>query len=178
MIEIRCITEETAQDLNLKNETFAMPGRLIPALRDGVWSYRTEMFEKPQTMTFPDENYDFETLSKNSVILGAYDGETCVGIAIYQDYYFGYMYLLDLKVSAAARGRGAGRALIEAGKQAARERGYQGLYCQAQDDNLNACLFYLKTGFEIGGFDNHVYQGTSQQGKADILFYTKQEAGK
>ena len=57
----------------------------------------------------------------------------------------------------------------------ARERGYIGLFTQAQDNNLNACLFYLHTGFEIGGFDNHVYNGTSQEGKADIIFYTGRE---
>lgn len=176
-MEIRKITPQTAGDLNLKNEPFTMPGCLIPRLQDGVWSYSISYFEEEQTMIFPDENYDFEMLSKNSVIFGAYEDDKCVGIAIYQDYYFKYMYLLDLKVSAAARGKGVGRALIEAGKEAAAERGYQGIYCQAQDNNLNACLFYLHTGFEIGGFDNHVYNGTSQEGKADILFYTKQEAG-
>ena len=53
----------------------------------------------------------------------------------------------------------------------ARKRGYIGLFTQAQDNNLNACLFYLKTGFTIGGFDNRVYRGTKQEGKADIIFY-------
>ena len=36
---------------------------------------------------------------------------------------------------------------------------------------LGACLFYLKNGFRIGGFDTEVYQGTRQEGKADIYFY-------
>ena len=177
MIEIRRITRENAKDLNLKNESFTMPGRLIPALRDGVWSYRTEMFEKPQTMTFPDENYDFDEISSKGAVFGAYENGKCIGVAIYQDYWLKHMYLYDLKVSGNARGRGVGKLLIQAGLEEAKKRGYIGLYTIAQDNNLNACLFYLKTGFEIGGFDNRVYQGTSQQGKADILFYTKQEAG-
>ena len=46
-----------------------------------------------------------------------------------------------------------------------------GLYTIGQDNNLNACLFYLSCGFQIGGFDNKVYKGTSQEGKSDILFY-------
>lgn len=172
-MEIRRITRENASDLNLQNEPFSMPGRLIPKLEDGVWSYRIELFEKAETMVFPDENYDFDALVKNSAMFGAYEDGKCVGLAIYQDGFFGYMYLLDLKVSAAYRGKGAGRGLIEAGKQEALARGYQGVYLHAQDNNLNACLFYLKTGFEIGGFDNHVYNGTSQAGKANIIFYTK-----
>lgn len=170
-MEIRRITAENAADLNLHNEPFAMPGRFIPELKDGVWSYRTERFETVETDIFPDENYDFDEISGKGIVFGAYEDGKCVGVAIYQDHWLKYMYLLDLKVSAAARGKGAGKALIQAGLSAAKERGYIGLYTQAQDNNLNACLFYLKAGFEIGGFDNRVYQGTKQEGKADIIFY-------
>ena len=60
MIEIRRITRETAQDLRLPNEPFEMPGKFIPQLSDGVWSYRTEAFPAPETMVFPNEDYDFE----------------------------------------------------------------------------------------------------------------------
>lgn len=172
-MEIRRLTKENAAELNLKNEPFAMPGKFIVERRAGMWCWRTELFENMETMVFPDENYDFEELSGKGVLLGAYEDGKCIGIAILQDYWLKYMYLYDLKVSASARGRGAGKALIRAGLAAAKERGYLGLYTQAQDNNLNACLFYLKAGFEIGGFDDHVYNGTSQEGKADIIFYSK-----
>ena len=170
-MEVRRITRASAGDLRLKNEAFPMPGRFIPALSEGVWTYRTERYPECRWMTFPDEAYDFETVEKNGAAFGAYEDGVCVGLAVYQNYYFGYWYLLDLKVSAAARGKGAGKALIEAGMAEARKRGYIGLFTQAQDNNLNACLFYLKTGFAIGGFDNRVYRGTKQEGKADIIFY-------
>lgn len=81
------------------------------------------------------------------------------------------MHVYDLKVSAAARGKGVGRALVRAAWEEARRRDYRGLYLEAQDSNLNACLFYLRAGFVIGGFDNHLYTGTGQEGKGDILFY-------
>ena len=171
MIEIRQITAENADDLNLKNEPFAMPGRLIPALENGVWTWRTEAFRQVETMCFPDENYDFGEISEKGVIFGAYEDGKCIGVAIYQDYFLKYMYLYDLKVNAAARGKGVGKRLIEAGMRSAKERGYRGLYTIAQDNNLNACMFYLAAGFEIGGFDNRVYTGTSQEGKADVFFY-------
>lgn len=172
-MEIKRITTENAGDLALRNEPFVMPGRFVPGLVDGIWSYRIEPFETAQTMTFPDERYDFEMLSKDGVAFGAYEDGVCIGIAVYRDAFWDYMYLHDLKVCGTARGKGVGRALIDAGKQEARDRGYRGLYLHAQDSNLNACLFYLKVGFEIGGFDNHMYRGTSQEGKADIIFYTK-----
>ena len=171
MIEIRRITEENRADLNLKNEPFEMPGRFVPTLCEGVWSWRTELFEKPESMVFPDESYDFGEISGKGVVFGAYEDGRCIGLAIYQDSRFQYLYLYDLNVSAAARGKGVGRMLIGAGMTAAKERGYRGLYTHAQDNNLNACLFYLKAGFEIGGFDNRLYKGTAQEGKADIIFY-------
>jgi len=173
MIQIKRITRENAGDLRLHNEPFSMPGRLIPSLQDGKWSYRAVYFEKAETRTFPDENYDFDTVSAKGFAFGAYENGKCIGLAIYQDAFWDYLYLHDLKVCAAARGKGAGRALIEAGKREALARGYRGIYLQAQDNNLNACLFYLKNGFFIGGFDNVCYRGTSQTGTADIYFYTE-----
>ena len=171
MVEIRTITRENQADLNLKNDPFQMPGRLIPSLENGSWTYREELFESPRSMCFPDENYDFEQYSKDGFLLGAYEDGSCVGLGIFREEFWKYVYLYDLKVCAAARGKGIGRMLIDAGMEKARAKGYRGLYLYAQDNNLNACRFYLKAGFEIGGFDNRRYDGTSQEGTADIVFY-------
>ena len=105
MLEIRRIFEENKQDLNLKNEPFEMPGKFIPELKDGVWSYRMEPFEVVEKDIFPDENYDFAESFDKGVILGAYEDGRCIGVAVYQDYWLKYMYLYDLKVNADARGK-------------------------------------------------------------------------
>lgn len=174
MIDIRRITAENAHDLKLKNDPFSMPGRMIPRLEEGVWSYQIEEFSQPETMVFPEENYDIETLTQEgAVALGAYVDGICAGLVILKPGFFKYMHIYDLKVSSSYRGKGVGRALIQEALKQARQQGYTGLYLQAQDNNLNACLFYLRTGFVIGGFDNRVYTGTSQEGKADILFYSR-----
>lgn len=174
-MEIRKLTEENAGDLLLKNDPFPMPGRFIPELRDGLWSYRTEAFETVETMVFPDEAYDFRRVSQKGCALAAYDGGICVGLIVLEERFWNYMHVYDLKVSASARGKGVGRALIRAALEEARHRDYRGLYLEAQDSNLNACLFYVKTGFAIGGFDNRLYTGTSQEGKADVIFYLDAE---
>ena len=72
-MEILPITQQNRQDLLLPNEPFSMPGRFIPELRDGTWSYRIEWFEKTRTMTFPDEAYQFGELSQNGIAFGAYN---------------------------------------------------------------------------------------------------------
>jgi len=54
----------------------------------------------------------------------------------------GYCYLEDLFVDPAARGQGAGRALIEAVYRAADERGVTRVYWHTENDNLRAQALY------------------------------------
>lgn len=86
------------------------------------------------------------------------------------------MYLYDLKVNKAYRRQRVGKMLVQKAKEIARQNGYCGLYTQGQDNNPGACLFYLHSGFSIGGLDTNVYRHTKQEGKADILFYCEADA--
>lgn len=173
MIEIRRIDKKHERDIRLPNEPFVLWGRMIPSYANEAWSYTVDRFAPQDTreMCFPDENYDYDTLAKDHVFLGAYDGEKCIGLAVLTDDWFKYMYLDDLKVCGEYRKQGVGMALIEKAAEVAHERNYNGLYTIGQDNNLSACNFYLKAGFEIGGFDNRVYRGTVQEDKANIIFY-------
>ena len=173
MLEIKIIDAKHKEDINIPNEPFSLFGRMVPSYIDEQWSYEIAYFEEDEIseMGFPEENYDFDAMQSNSVFIGAYEGEKCVGLAIMQDAWMKYMYLYDLKVSKDHRRNGVGTALIEKAKEIAASRGYRGIYTVGQDNNLAACMFYIKSGFLIGGFDNHVYTGTRQEGKTDIIFY-------
>ncbi len=173
MIEIRLIDETHKEDVNLKNEPFALWGKMIPTYTGEKWGYSVRKYPPQDVceMRFPDENYDYGSMCRDSVFLGAYDGGQCIGLAILQNGFFKYMYLSDLKVAGSHRKQGVATRLIEKAKEVALQNGYRGLYTIGQDNNLSACLFYLKAGFVIGGLDTHVYAGTPQEGKADILFY-------
>ena len=168
-ITIRKIGAENLADAQLKNETFSVWGRMVPALRNGIWSYTAETFAAAEEMTFPDENYDVS--ANDGIFMGAYRGEQCIGLAVLRKAMFRYLYLDDLKVCADFRRQGVGAKLIGAAMKEAEDLGLQGVYTIAQDNNLSACLFYLKCGFAIGGFDNRAYRGTPQENKADIYFY-------
>ena len=174
MPKIIRIDESRQQDVFLRNEPFQLWGRMKPAYDGERWTYTTEVFEKQQVeeMVFPDENYDFHGMQQSFFFVGAYDDDDkCVGLAIYQRHFLKHLYLYDLKVNQAYRGQNIGCMLIEEGKKLASENGYKGLYTIGQDNNLSACLFYLKSGFVIGGLNTHVYNGTRQAGKSDIYFY-------
>lgn len=173
MISIKLIDEAHKEDINIPNEPFQLIGKMIPSYVDEQWHYSVRCFkEKDITeMCFPDENYNFAEMKDNSIFIGAYDNDKCVGLAILQDAWFKYMYLYDLKISKDYRHMGVGTALMQKAKEVSKTHNYAGIYTQGQDNNLSACLFYIKTGFHIGGLDTNVYKGTKQEGKADIIFY-------
>ena len=172
-MEIKIIQQENAGDILLPNDPFPLCGKLHPSYINGRWNYTMEHFpdSKITEMCFPNENYNFHQMHQNSIFIGAYDNGICVGLGILQHYWFRYIYLYDLKVSKSHRNKGIATAIMEKAKQIAAEQRYKGIYTVAQDNNLPACQFYLKAGFHIGGLDTYVYQGTTQEGKADILFY-------
>lgn len=168
MITIKQITSNL-NDIRLPNESFKIWGKMIPSLQDGKWDYKIQEFQQVETMRFPNEAYTFD---KGKIYLGAYnEQEKCVGLALLEKNSFNYLYLADLKVNNAYRNKGIGKKLISACLKAAKQNKFSGVHTIGQDNNLSACLFYLKAGFEIGGFDNHIYNGSSQAGKADIHFY-------
>ena len=173
MITLRIIDKANKNEINIKNEPFKLFGRMIPSYTDEKWSYKTELLPEAEiTETcFPDENYDYDELAKNHIFVGAYDDDKCIGLAILRHEWHKFMYLYDLKVNADYRKMHIGSMLIEKAKGIALENGYRGLYTQGQDNNLGACLFYIKSGFVIGGLDTKIYTGTLQEGKSDILFY-------
>jgi GNAT superfamily N-acetyltransferase len=79
----------------------------------------------------------------------AIDGDDVVGFVHYHFHLStwsiaGYCYLEDLYVSSAARGKGAGRALIEAVYRAADRRGAARVYWHTQTSNTQARTLYDK----------------------------------
>ncbi len=171
MIEIKPITQSNEQALNLPNEPFPLLGRMQVSRSDDQWHYQIVAARKNDQQTFPDENYQLAEVNQNGFALGAFTADVCVGLAIFADHWNQYLYLDDLKVKRSYRRQGISRQMLQAAKNIARTRGYRGIYTIGQDNNLNACQFYLATGFVIGGFNSRDYQGTSQEGKSDIYFY-------
>ena len=171
-MEIRYIDKKHSNDINIPNEPFPIKGRMKVSYHGDKWNHEEELFplDEVKEMKFPDENYDFEKM-QNYVFIGAYENDKCVGLAILTDTFNSCLYLYDLKVNKDMRHQGIGKKIIKASYEHAIKNGYSGLYTTGQDNNLNACLFYLSCGFEIGGLDALSYKNTKQEGKYDISFY-------
>lgn len=115
MFGIRQIDKMHQQDILLENEPFPLWGRMIPSYEKEKWSYSIVKFGRQDTgeMCFPNENYDFDSMSRNSTFIGAYDNGKCIGLAILRDGFLRYWYLYDLKVKQDYRRQGAASMLIE-----------------------------------------------------------------
>ena len=87
--------------------------------------------------------------------LGAFDGDRMVGFVHYIFHLSNWLlnptcYLQDLFTSPDARGKGVGRALIEAVYDKAREAGSTRVYWLTQDTNLTAMALYDKVATKAG----------------------------
>ena len=87
-ISIRFIGRENTSDINIKNESME-------------WE------------CFPDENYSFEEMEKDHVFAGAYDGDLCIGLAIFRHQWNKYIYLHDLKVNGKYRGQQVANKMLD-----------------------------------------------------------------
>lgn len=171
-MEIKLIDIKHANDINIPNEPFLLRGKLIVEFKNNEWSHKKLIFKNDEIkeMTFPNENYNFEKMN-DYVFIGAYENNICVGLAILTETLNSSLFLYDLKVNKSFRRKGIGKKLIEFSYNYALNHNYPGLYTIAQDNNLDACLFYLSCGFEIGGLDTKTYEKTKQAGKYDIYLY-------
>jgi GNAT superfamily N-acetyltransferase len=87
--------------------------------------------------------------------LGAFDEGRLVGIVHYVFHRSGWLaepttYLQDLFTDAACRGKGVGRALIEAVYQAAKARGSKRVYWLTHESNAPGRLLYDKVATNAG----------------------------
>ncbi|KRM96473.1 acetyltransferase [Liquorilactobacillus aquaticus DSM 21051] len=172
-MDVKIITKDDEQSLLLKNNAFDIWGEIIVKRDKKKWDYEVRKYDKKEIrkQTFPDENYNLEDINKNGFAIGVFDGEKTIGLAVFKNQWNKYLYLEDLKVSEEYRRKGVARSLLKFAEEIAKEKGYRGLWTIGQNNNVTACEFYLKSGFEIGGLDTEVYNHTSQKGKQNIHFY-------
>jgi GNAT superfamily N-acetyltransferase len=122
--------------------------QLLPLIAAYQRFYEVEEIDERRNRAFFRR---FLAPSDDGMLLGARDGEELLGYACL---YWSFsstqavetVLMNDLFVSAAARGRGVGRALIEASAAVARGRGAAHLEWSTAPDNLTAQRVYDATG--------------------------------
>lgn len=148
------------RDINKANQSFEIIGRLIPSLINGRWTYTEEIYEHSYPKSYPDDDCDYSEYidSTDKAVFLAYSDTECIGQIVLKKFWNKYALVEDICVSKSARGQGVGTALMQRAEEWARECGLCGLFLETQDNNLSACRFYAKFGFEIGGVNTMLYK--------------------
>lgn len=83
----------------------------------------------------------------------------------------GYGLLDHFGVDRPHRASGIGIGLFDHAKSWAREQRLPGLSLETQNNNLTACRFYERQGFQLGGIDRFFYRGLNPGTREIALFW-------
>ncbi|MCC5892070.1 GNAT family N-acetyltransferase [Exiguobacterium sp.] len=154
-ISIQALNEDSVSVVNEANDPFPVIGKIIPSFSDGVWTYEEQLYGKVQETRFPDDSLDWSEYinREDKQVFLAFDETACIGqIRVVRDWNR-FAYIENIAVQKAYRNSGLGHMLIGVAETWAKEQSLLGLSLEAQNDNVIACRFYTKEGFELGGVD-------------------------
>ena len=173
MIEIVNVSTENLCDVNITNHPFEVIGRIKPQYADGIWTYEEELYEKSYMKHYPNDEEDYSTYIDNNdkTIFLAYSEAECIGQIVLRKDWNLNAFIEDISVSDHARGMGVGSALINEAKKWALKSGLHGLALETQDNNLKACRFYKKCGFEIGAVNSMLYKNFEKPWSDEIAIF-------
>lgn len=176
-MEITELTPQQLEEFDFTPQPLPIVGKFCPTLSRGKWGYEEEMFSEPAgTKTNPplsrESLAEYARGGDQALFLAQKEGAYLGHIAIEKEF-VGWAYVEDLEVAAAHRGQGVGTALIQKAIQWAKDRSLAGVRLETQDNNLMACRFYLKHGFQIGGVNYlryHILPAPKNR-EAAVFFY-------
>ena len=173
LIQIIALDEARIHIVNDANDPFPIIGRIMPSYMDGKWTYIEELLDEEVTgITFPDDQLDWKQYIEHDsrILFLAMDDDECVGqIRLVKDWNR-FAYIENIAVRQTHRKRGIGKLLLETAEQWAKEKRLIGLSLEAQNDNLIACRFYRKEGFQLGGVDS-IKQYANPQIELTLYWY-------
>ncbi|HEV7323218.1 MAG TPA: GNAT family N-acetyltransferase [Ensifer sp.] len=82
----------------------------------------------------------------------------------------GFAEVDDIAVDKDARRAGVAKALMDQAVSWAKEQDLPGIRLETQSNNVAACRFYERYGFELSGYDRHLYSAL-KPGTREIALY-------
>ncbi len=154
------ISNEIINDIKDLDEPFEIIGRIKPVFVNDEWSYSEELFADSHLQSYPDDDTDYSEYVDcpyKTVFLAYVDGAFAGRIIVRKDWNK-YVFVEDISVVKAYRGKGVGTALIQKTIEWAQTEEMDGLALETQDNNLLACRFYSKCGFKLGAVNTMLYK--------------------
>lgn len=170
-MKIEKLTSERLPDVNKPNQPFEIIGKLKVTFDNDKWSYTEELLEHPYMKSYPNDDCDYSDYIHNpdKIVFLAYIENKCIGQIVLRRDWNLYAFIEDICVSQSARGKGVGTALMQRAVEWAKESSLKGLALETQDNNVKACRFYVKCGFEIGSVNTMVYKNFEKPWSDEVM---------
>ena len=169
------IIKMTAKNMHLYNSFKSevnLKGLMDLYLEKGLFKYNVIISEE-STKTYNE--HEIEVLSyidsEEKLVLFAMDQDEVVGQLTLNLHWNKMGFIDDIRVKQNHKGKGIGTALINRAKDWTIAKGLGGLTLETQTNNIDACLFYEKCGFVIGGLDKHLYSQFSEVKDETAIFW-------
>ncbi len=171
-IIIREIDQYNVEDFDRCDSSFTVSSKLILNAENGTISY-TIVDVPPYTKQYRAEEFDskFYLDHPDRAIFFAYLEEELAGEIRLRKNWNGYAYIDSIAVDSKFRNQGVGRALIKQAMEWAKTKDFPGVMLETQDNNVTACHFYENCGFELRGFDTHLYKGLNPDADEIALYW-------
>jgi ribosomal protein S18 acetylase RimI-like enzyme len=176
-IEVREAKEEDFE--TIAGFDLAYPtGRFLRIERSGTPPEQTISFKWQDRPESPDSVYNaypVERLASAGSMLDAFFVAESAGVPV------GLLMIIvpgwanaaeitDFAVDRAARRQGVGKALLDAAVAWAKGRGHVALWVEPRADNAPAIDFYMRAGFRLSGFNDHLYSNADDEPGQQTLY--------
>jgi ribosomal protein S18 acetylase RimI-like enzyme len=172
-IDICEINFENQNDFGRCDMSFRVTFRLILHAEEARIAY-TIADVTPYTKNYGPRLADYAEYGSHPddrMIFLAYANGELAGEVRMRETWNKFAYLDDFVVEPKYRGQGVGRALVRRCIDWAKAKGFPGISLETQDINVPACKLYESCGFELRGFDSHLYKALDPSTNEIALYW-------
>ncbi|HJR78941.1 MAG TPA: GNAT family N-acetyltransferase [Anaerolineales bacterium] len=146
-------------DFGRCDSSLAVNSKLVLNAEDGRIRY-TVVDVSPYIKEYRRYRTDFAEYENDptKIIFLAYLNDEIAGQVKIMEHWNRYALIDDFAVDIKYRRQGVGRALIQHCIEWAKKRKFPGISLETQNINVPACQLYASCGFELRGFDTHLYK--------------------
>jgi GNAT superfamily N-acetyltransferase len=157
-ISLRQIDANSLQQVDQFNRNSIVRSHLMLDIHDNKISYSIVPVEPYEKILFvePEDYTTFIDNPQKVIFFAEVDGRP-VGQIKMIPWWNKFAYVEELTVDTGFRGHGVGQALMSKAIEWAKAQAFPGITLETQTNNVPACLFYQRCGFELGGFDLRAY---------------------
>lgn len=170
--EIRKLNWPIIHLLPHEHQPFDVIGRFVPVYDGEKWTYREILYKENRQKKYKDDTIDpkdYIDNNRQAIFLVVCDN-LCVGAIRVSTGWSGDGIIEDLAVDILYRRQGLGRKLMDSAVKWCRDQHYRRIMLETQDNNLQACRFYITYGFALCGINTQKYALLSEY-KDEIALY-------